>query len=274
MRSSLIAFVAGAAVIVIGPPAEGQFKGAGKYAASIVEFQANTSDFSFDKEKSKVQIKPSKKDGDGGFVIQLNAKFIDCPSLGNDKGKAGKCGQNGLPHINHIMELNLHVLGALAVKTGISFDVEKGKAAFSSTGKNKTVAGEAGPLVSVLYTTAIGVDGIRLRTPGSDPFDEETGCDVLPLPPVNTCTDGLIYGIAGFRAGEDLGTTCTTTAQCDNSGANPTLICVGGACEPEPCNADADCDQNGGGSGGTGQCDCGTNTCCNEATLPGCNSIC
>ena len=273
MRSSFIAIVAGLALVASAPMAEAQFKGAGKYAAGIVEFEANTSDFSFDKEKSKVQIKPSKKDGDGGFVIQLNAKFIDCPP-NNDKGKAGKCGENTIPQQNHIMELNLHVLGALPVKTGLRYDVEKGKAAFESTGKNKTPASTAGALVSVLYTTSIGVDGIRLRTPGSDVLHPTTGCDALPLPPVNTCADGLIYGIAGFRAGEDLDTTCTTALDCEEGGPQPTLICVAGACVPEPCNADSDCDQNGQGSGGSGQCNCNTNECCTESGLTGCDAIC
>lgn len=274
MSRSLVAVAAGLALVFAAQAAEAQFKGVGKYAASIVESQINPTNFSFDKEKSKVQIKPSGKAGDGGFVIQLNAKFIDCPLVGNDKGKAGKCGINGSPVTNHIMELNLFVLGALGVKVGVPYDVEKGKAAFVSTGKNKTAAGEAGALVTVLFGTSIGVDGVRLRVTGSDPFNVTTGCGVQPLPVVNTCLNGAAYGIAGFRGGSDPSLTCTTTADCDGGGANPTLICQAGICTPEPCNADADCDQNGGGSGGTGQCDCGTNTCCNEATQPGCNSIC
>lgn len=253
--------------------AEAQFKGAGKYQSGIVEYQANGTDFSFLQEKSKVQIKPSGKGGDGGFTIQLNAKFIDCPAVGNDGGQAGKCGEKGDPVLNHIMEMNLHVLGALAVEAGVPYDIEKGKTTFVETGKNKTSAAAAGSLVSVLFSTSIGVDGIRLHVPGSDATHPTTGCDALPLPAVNTCTDGAIYGIAGFRAGEDPDLTCTTTADCD-AGGQPTLICSGGLCVVESCNNDAECDQNGGGSGGTGQCNCTTNQCCNEATTPGCDATC
>ncbi len=273
LKSFLVAFAA-LAVVFSAASSEAQFKGAGKYAAGIVEFQANASDFSFDKEKSKVQIKPSKKALEGGWSIQLNAKFIDCPAVGNDKGAAGKCGENGAPVTNHVMELNIHVLGVLATKVGILYEVEKGKARFSETQKNKTFASAAGPLVSVLFATSIGVDGIRLRTTGTDVLNPTTGCAVQPLPPVNTCTDGMIYGIAGFRAGEDPETTCLNTAQCDGGGAQPTLICTGGLCETESCVSDADCDQNGGGSGGSGQCDCDNNQCCTDALLPGCSANC
>jgi len=253
---------------------QAQFKGAGKYAAGIIEQSGNSTDFSFDKEKSKVQIKPSKKGGDGGFTIQLNAKFIDCPAVGNDGGP-GTCGVKDFPVIGHVMELNITVLGIIPAKVPLLYDIEKGKTKFQSSGKNKALAGVAGPIVSVLFKTTVAVDSIRLHVPGSDPGNVATGCDVLPLPVGDTCTDGAVYAVAGFRAGEDPDLTCATTAECDSSGANPTLICSGGGlCAPEPCTADVDCDQDGGGSGGSGQCDCTTSTCCDEATQPGCSAIC
>ncbi len=275
MTKRSIVAIASLALILSASSTQAQFKGAGKYQSGVVEYQTNATDFSFDQEKSKVAIKPSGKGGDGGFTLQLNAKFIDCPAVGNDGGQAGKCGLSSTPVTNHVLEVNLHVLGSLGVKAGLLYNIEKGKTTFVEGGKNKVRAGDlGGALVSVLFSTSVGVDGIRMRETGSDVAHPTTGCAALPLPPANTCADGLIYGIAGFRAGEDPDITCATTAECEENGPQPALICTGGLCAVEPCNVDADCDQNGGGSGGTGQCNCTTDQCCDEATSPGCNAIC
>lgn len=270
MRKLIFSAVAALAAVALAVPALAQNKGAGKYAAGIFESPANGTNFTMPgKAKGKIQIKPSKKDLDGGWTIQLNVKGIDC--VAEDASEAGKCGIKGVPIGGHRLELNTFALGALAVAVGIEYQIEGGKTTFVESGKNKTGVGGGGALVSILYNTVLGIDGVRLRGPASDPFNVTTGCGVIPLPPVNTCIDGPIYAIAGILVGEDLGLPCAATSEC---GSNPVLVCNAPTCEIETCSADADCDQNGGGTGGTGECDCGAGACCDPLTDPGCAAIC
>ena len=274
MRNRSIVLVA-ALAMVFSTAAYGQNKGAGKYSSSVMPRPGYAGDFTMPgKAKGKVQIKPSKKDGDAGWTIQLNVKGIDCPLAGNDGGEAGKCGLNDVGVAGHQMELNILALGAVGAKVAVEFQIEKGKTTFVSTGKNKQGAGGAGALATVLFNTNLAIDSIRLHEPGSDPLNAMTGCGVIPLPEPNTCLDGPAWAFTGIQVGEDLLLTCSSTAECDNAGAQPALICSGMTCVTEPCAVDADCDQDGGGSGGTGECDCGAGTCCDPGTNPGCAAIC
>jgi len=259
MRNLVIMVAATAAASLAVGTAQAQgFKGVGKYSSSIVEnsFPINPTNFSFTAEKSKVAIKTSGKDGDGGLVTQLNMKFVDCAAdaTGNDAG-AGTCGPKGALAPEGVMQLDVLVLGGdLPNVAGVPFYLEKGKSRFIGTGKNKQGAAGFGATITVLFQQPMGVGYIKIKTAGSDMTNPTTGCGVVPLPLGNTCTDGALWAFAGVRVGEDQSLTCTTTANCDNGGASPTLICTAGICQPEPCVADGDCDQNGGGSGGTGEC--------------------
>lgn len=248
-----------AAASLAGSGAEAQgFKGVGKYSSSIVEnsFPINPTNFSFTAEKSKVAVKPSGKNGDGGIVTQLNMKFVDCAAdpQGNDGG-AGTCGPKGTQMPEGVMQLDVIALGAdLPGVAGIPFYLEKGKSRFVATGKNKQGGAAFGATITVLFQQPLGIGAIKIRTAGSDMTNPTTGCGIIPLPPLNTCTDGALWAFAGVRVGEDQDLSCTTTIECDNGGAAPTLICQAGACVPEPCTMDGDCDQNGSGSGGSGEC--------------------
>lgn len=230
---------------------------ADKYQATIVEDGTNTTDFSFTKGGSKVSIKPSTKPGDGGIVTQLNAKFIDCPAIGNDKGKAGKCGESGSAICDHVMNLGVRSVGLdLANVAGMRYCIEKGKVFFPSTGKNKVGGTGFGALITLIFNQPLGIGLIKLQTPGSDP----NSCLTAPAPA--TCTDGDVYGMAGIVVGSDSGVTCSTDADCPD-----TAICQASVCAPEPCAVDADCDEGGGV--GTGECGSG-GTCCDPSLDPTC----
>jgi len=163
------------------------------------------------------------------------------------------------------MGLDVIAVGAdLPDVVGIPFYLEKGKSRFVETGKNKQGAAGFGAIISVLFQRPLGIGYVKIKTDGSDQANPTTGCDVIPLPPGNTCTDGDLWAFAGVRLGEDSDITCADTNECDNGGAAPTLICVGNLCQPEPCTIDADCDQNGSGSGGTGECG-SDGFCCDPA---------
>jgi hypothetical protein len=197
-------------------------------------------------------------------------KFVDCPP-NNDSG-AGTCGPIGAQDPLGVMSLDVIAVGAdLNNVAGLVFYLEKGKSRFLATGKNKMGAASFGAVITSVFAQPLGVGRIKVREEGSDIENVTTGCGVIPLPAVNTCTDGLLWAFAGIRVGEDLSLSCADTNECDNGGAAPTLICVGGACQPEPCVADVDCDQNGSGSGGTGECG-DDGVCCdpdNDATCAG-----
>lgn len=229
-----------------------------KYQSTIVEEFNNSTDFSFTKSGSKVKFQPSTKDGDGGVVTQLNVKFIDCPSVANDKGKAGKCGEKGVPICDHVMVMNVRALGVeVPNAAGLRYCIEKGKVYFPDTGKNKIPGSALGALVTLLFDKPLGIGVIKLQTPGSNPSD----CDTAPPP--STCTDGDVYGIAGIVVGNDPSLVCTTDADCST-----TAVCGGGGlCTPETCTVDADCDEGGGV--GTGECGSG-GTCCDPGTDPTC----
>jgi hypothetical protein len=286
-RFVTIGLICAVALFVITGGAEAQFKGEGKYQASLIEnntFGFNPTcggggancviaGFSFpvDKEKSKVQVKPSGTDGDGGVTTKLLLSSVDCPGelLGNDLGVEGKCGPKDTPIVNHVAVLNTTAV-ATTTRVGLMFDLKQGKGIFQANGKNKVGGAElAGPLVTVVFKQPLFVNSVEIREPGTDVAHPDTGCGVIPLPLVDTCSNGTMYARTGIRVGEDVTLSCATTADCDDGGANPTLICIGIACQAEPCTVDADCDQNGGGSGGTDECGSG-GTCCNPATDPTC----
>lgn len=229
-----------------------------KYSASLIKYEPGAGNPRYEIVKSgKVSIKSSTKAGDGGIVTQLTLGGIDCPAPGpgNDGGKAGKCGVSGSPVVNHVLTESTSFGGAdLDDVAGIKFKLEKGKATFQATGKNKIGGAVFGPLVSVIFNQPLGFGFIKVREAGSDPSD----CDAVPLAPGNGCTDGPLYGIAGITAGSDAGLTCSSHSDCTD-----TAICVSGFCEPEPCVVDADCDEGGGS--GTGEC--GSNGDCCDPTL-------
>jgi hypothetical protein len=267
--------IAGGLVIAAQTAQAQGFKGVGKYAAAIIENNfpgnptcagnCNTAGYSFASEKSKVQIKPSGTDGDGGIITQLGLKFVNCPGEeGNDGGAPGACGPQGSPATNHVFVLESNFAG-IVTRAGVMYDIEKGKGAFQATGKNKVGgAAIAGPLVTAVFQRPLGIGQIQLKTPGSNVSHPTTGCGAIPLPPVNTCSDGQIYGVAGIRVGEDQALSCVNSAECAD-----TQICSIGACTAETCTLDADCDQNGGGNGGTGECG-SDGQCCDPVIEAGC----
>ena len=249
-------------------PLAGTAQAKDKYGASIVESPANTTNFSFAAPGSKVQIKPSSKVGDGGIIAQLNLKFVDCapPGPGNDGGTPGKCGVKDSPVTNHVMDLGVNFGGVdFPSIVGIKYSIEKGKAAFQGTGKNKIGGGVFGALVTAVFNQPLGIGLIKLHEAGSDPAVCDTVPLVHPIPPaINACIDGGVYGLAGIVAGSDSGITCASNTEC-----SLTQICSAMLCAPEPCTIDADCDQNGTGNGGTLQC--GSNgVCCDPAIDPTC----
>jgi len=209
----------------------------------------------------KIIIKPSTKAGDGAITIQLILSGVDCPP-NNDGGAAGKCGVKGTPQTDHVLSQGAIFGGVFMDEVaGAKFKIEKGKAAFHATGKNK-VGGATlfGAIVSAIYDTPLGLGPFRIRVPGTDP----AACDSVPLIPGSLCTNGALYGVMGIVGGNDSGVSCANNTECSLSN-----ICNAGVCQPEPCTLDADCDQNGTGNGGTGQCGNG-GKCCDPALDPTC----
>lgn len=258
---------------VIGGPCVGVAHARDKYQSTIVEESNNTTPFKLLKP-GKIKIFPSTKPGDGGIVFQLLLKKVDCPTIGNDKNKEGKCGVKGAPPespVNdHIVEIGVRALGndvpapgnpLLVAAAGIPFRLEKGKAVFQATGKNKIGGAAFGALSGLIFDQPLGIGLIKLRTAGSNPAD----CGTAPLLEGNGCNDGDVYAVAGITVGNDPGLTCGTSAEC-----GATAICTGGHCQAEECVVDSDCDE-GGAIGGTGQC--GSNgTCCDptiDVSCPG-----
>jgi hypothetical protein len=148
-------------------------------------------------------VKPSTKPGDGGVLVQLVLKNVDCPDVGNDKGKAGKCGSKGAGADaltrKHVLNIGARALGLDVPDTsGVTYRLEKGAAVFEATGKNTISAAQAfGNLAEAILHHPLGVGLVKLQERGSDPDNGTTGCSVVPLPVGNTCTDGGVYGIAG-----------------------------------------------------------------------------
>lgn len=228
-----------------------------KYQSTIVEETANATGFSFIKGGSKVSFKPSTKEGDGGLVTQLNAKFIDCPP-NNDKMTAGKCGVKDSPICNHVMNLSVRALGLdVADAAGLLYCIEKGKTFFQGSGKNKIGGAALGAVVSLIFDQPLGIGLVKLQTPGSVP----SSCLTAPAP--STCTDGDVYAVAGVVVGSDTGVTCSSDSDCSSI----TAICVSSQCEQEPCTMDSDCDAGGG----VGSNECGANGfCCDPGNDPTC----
>jgi hypothetical protein len=234
------------------------------YQSTIVEDADNGSGFHLLKSGSKVKIKPSTKAGEGGFVLQLLLKHVDCPDILNFKAKPGLCGTADAPVAspvrNHVLELSVRaagteLLGGAGNPTGagVLFRLEKGKAIFQKTGKNKVDGSIFGALATAIFNQPLGIGLIRVHTAGSNVAE----CATAPLLPGNGCTDGDIYAMSGITVGSDAGLSCSADAECGK-----TQICDAGLCAPEPCTVDADCDEGGG----VGSFQCGDGgTCCDPA---------
>ena len=176
-----------------------------QYQATLVADDTNATAFTIVKSGSKVKIKPSTKPGDGGVVVQMILKNVDCPAVGNDKGKAGKCGSKGAGAEaltrRHVFNIGSRALGLdVPDASGVTYRLEKGVGLFEATGKNTISATQAfGALAAPIAGHSLGVGLVKLQERGSDPDNPTTGCGVVPLPVGNTCTDGGVYGIAGVQ---------------------------------------------------------------------------
>lgn len=176
-----------------------------QYQATIVADDTNSTAFTIAKPGSKVSVKPSSKPADGGAVVQLVLKNVDCPNIGNDAGKANKCGSKGAgPDAltrKHVLNIGARALGLDTPDVaGLTYRLEKGAAVFEATGKNTISAAQAfGVLAGPIAGHALGVGLVKLQARGSDPDNPGTGCGVVPLPVGNTCIDGGVYGIAGIK---------------------------------------------------------------------------
>jgi hypothetical protein len=201
-----------------------------QYNVTVVPEPATTSPFALGKVSkgvftvqsngSKVVIKPSTKNGDGGLTIQLILKNVDCATYsgvddptGNDKGKPAKCGLVGsrsvpdMPARDQVMSIGVNFAGQdLPDVAGILFQIRNGVATFEATGKNK-VGGAAlfGSLVTLSFGSPMG------------------------------------FGLIKFH---DAYRVCTSRVSCLTSSQCPTgQDCIGGACVPlgAACTADSDC---------------------------------
>jgi len=172
--------------------------------ATIVADDTNATAFTIIKPGSKIVVKPSSKPGDGGIVLQLLLKNVDCPDVGNDGGKAGKCGSKGAASDNltrkHVLNLGARALGLdVPDVSGVPYRLEKGAAVFEATGKNTVSATQAfGSLAGPIKGHALGIGLVKVQERGTDPDNVNTGCAVVPLSVGNTCTDGGVYGVAGI----------------------------------------------------------------------------
>jgi len=175
-----------------------------QYQATIVADDTNSTDFKIAKPGSKVVIKPSTKPADGGVVLQLLLKSVDCPNVGNDGGKANSCGSKGAAADaltrKHVLNLGARALGLDTPDVaGLTYRLEKGAAVFEASGKNTVSANQAfGALASAIVGHSLGVGLVKLQERGSDPDNATTGCSVVPLPVGNSCTDGGVYGMTGI----------------------------------------------------------------------------
>ena len=79
MRVHNLCIVAlGVAAIAVVP--RGAVQAGDQYQVTVVADDTNATAFTIAKPGSKVVIKPSSKPGDGGIVLQLLLKSVDCPS--------------------------------------------------------------------------------------------------------------------------------------------------------------------------------------------------
>jgi hypothetical protein len=176
-----------------------------QYQATIVADDTNTTDFTIAKPGSKIIIKPSSKPGDGGVLLQMVLKNVDCPAAGNDGGKANKCGSKGAaddaPTRKHVMDIGARALGLDAPESaGVTYRLEKGAAVFEASGKNTVTSTQAFDVLgAAIRGHALGIGVVKLHARGSDPDNKTTGCGVVPLPIGNTCIDGGVYGMAGIN---------------------------------------------------------------------------
>lgn len=175
-----------------------------QYQATIVADDTNSTAFTIAKPGSKLIIKPSSKPADGGIVVQLVLKNVDCPSIGNDGQKANKCGSKGANadalSRKHVLNIGARALGLDTPDVaGVTYRLEKGAAVFEATGKNMVSATQLfGALASAILHHSLGVGLVKLQERGTDADNATTGCGVVPLPVDNTCTDGGVYGFAGI----------------------------------------------------------------------------
>jgi hypothetical protein len=265
LRIALLAPTA-ATLLLAGPARSGD-----KYQSTVVEASPNVTAFSLAAPGSKVLIKPSGHAGDGGVQIKLDLKNVDC-SPNNDQGTAGRCGVDGSPITNHVLDISVNVAGTdFKGIAAAEYQIERGRSVFMATGTNRIGGDAFGALSSIIFGQPLGIGQLKMRGPGSecDPsgtfvdVDSDGLCDrceVVPLVPGNTCLDGPVYAITGVVFGSDPALICTTNTDCGVSAE-----CIGGFCIPEACSGDNDCDQAGGDGtgGGSGQC-AGPpqNTCC------------
>jgi hypothetical protein len=175
-----------------------------QYQATIVADDTNSTAFTIAKPGSKVIVKPSSKPGDGGVLVQLILKNVDCPSVGNDASKANKCGSKGAAADaltrKHVLNIGARALGLDTPDVaGVTYRLEKGAAVFEATSKNTISAAQAfGALAAPIAGHALGVGLVKLQERGTDPDNATTGCSVVPSPVGSTCIDGGVYGIAGI----------------------------------------------------------------------------
>ena len=176
-----------------------------QYQCTIIADDTNSTAFTIAKPGSKVVVKPSNKPTDGGVVLQLILKNVDCPSVGNDGGKANKCGSKGAGADaltrKHVLNIGARALGLDAPDSaGVTYRLEKGVALFEASGKNTVSSTQAfGVLGAAIRGHSLGVGIVKLHERGTDPDNATTGCGVVPLPVGNTCTDGGVYGVAGIN---------------------------------------------------------------------------
>jgi len=191
-------------VAAVAAVPRGAVQAGDQYQVTVVADDTNSTAFTIAKPGSKVVIKPSSKAGDGGVTVQLLLKSVDCPSVGNDGGKANSCGSKGAGADaltrKHVLNLGARALGVDTDNSaGVTYRLEKGAAVFEASGKNTVSATQAfGALAGAILHHALGVGLVKLQERGSDPDNATTGCSVVPLPVDNTCTDGGVYGMAGI----------------------------------------------------------------------------
>ena len=213
-----------------------------QYQSTITEDSSNTSSTHLSKPSGadKIVLKPSKKKGDGGFVIQLVAKDISCGS---------QCQ-------NNVIDLGVHAIGTdVPNAVGILFNVNGGAAVFAN-GKNKTGTGTLfGSLASSIFNKSLGIGLISLRQSASDP----SACSSVPLTPGNHCNDGAIYAVSGFVVPADPTFACT-----DDNGCGITQVCdpTTNFCSQETCAGDGDCR--------SGHCNINSGQCCSPGVGAGC----
>jgi hypothetical protein len=201
VRSLCMFTIAAIAIVALS---RGAAQAGDKYQATIVADDTNSTAFTIAKPGSKIIIKPSNKPADGGIVVQLVLKNVDCASIGNDKGKPNKCGSKGANEEaltrKHVLNIGARALGVeVPNAAGVTYRLEKGTALFETTGKNKVSATQVfGDLASAILHHALGIGVVKVQERGTDPDNADTGCSVAPLPDPNTCIDGGVYGVAGI----------------------------------------------------------------------------